>query len=55
MDILHLVTSDNTIININNKQITEYSMSTIHSILSIPYIHIFQGTCIMICTFGTVG
>ena len=41
MDVLHLVTSNNTIININNKQITEYSISTIWSILSIPYIPIF--------------
>ena len=55
MDVLHLVTSKTTIININNKQITEYSISTIRSILYIPHIHIFQGNCIAICTFGTLG
>ena len=38
MDVLHLVTSNNTIININNKQIAEYNISTTQSILSIPYI-----------------
>ena len=55
MDVLHLVTSNNTIININNKQITEYSISTIQSTLSIPCIHILQGNCIAIHTFGTLG
>ena len=38
MDVLHLVTSNNTIMNISNKQIAEYSISTTQSILSIPYI-----------------
>ena len=42
MDVLHLVTLDNTIININSKQITEYIISTTWSILSIPYICIFK-------------
>ena len=53
MDVLHLVTLNNTIMNINSKQITEYSISTIQSILSIPCIHIFQGNHIAIHTFGT--
>ena len=44
MDILHLIISNNTIININSKQTIEYSISTIQSILSIPHIHIFQGS-----------
>ena len=55
MDILHLVTSNNTIMNINSKQITEYSISTTQSILSIPCIHIFQGNGIAVCTFDTLG
>ena len=42
MDILHLVTSNNTIININSKQTIEYNINTIQSILSIPHIHVFQ-------------
>ena len=42
MDVLHLVTLNNTIININSNQITEYSIITTQSILSIPYIHIFK-------------
>ena len=37
---LHLVTSNNTFMNINNKQITEYSINTTRLILSIPCIHI---------------
>ena len=53
MDVLHLVTLNNTIININSKQITEYSISTTQSILSIPYIHIFQGNGIAVHTLGT--
>ena len=55
MDVLHLVTSNNTIININSKQTIEYSISTIQSILSIPHIHIFQGSHMAIPTFGTLG
>ena len=52
MDVLHLVTSNNTIININSKQIIKYNISTIQSILSIPHIHIFQGSHMTIHTFG---
>ena len=55
MDVLHLVTSNNTIINTNNKQIIKYNTSTIRSILSIPCIHVFQGNHIAIHTFGTLG
>ena len=55
MDILHLVTSNNTIINTNSKQTIEYNTSTIRSILSIPQIHIFQRNHIAIHTFGTLG
>ena len=55
MDVLHLVTSNNTIININSKQAIEYNISTIRSILSIPHIHVFQRIHIAICTFGTLG
>ena len=51
----HLVTSNNTIMNINSKQITEYSISTTRSILSIPFIHIFQGNHIAVHTFDTLG
>ena len=40
MDVLHLVTSNNTIININSKQAIEYNINTIRSILHIA-IHIF--------------
>ena len=54
MDILHLVTSNNTIININNKEIIEYNINTTQSILSIPYIHAFQRICIAICISGTL-
>ena len=42
--------------NINNKQITEYSINTTQSILSIPRIHIFiyfKEIGIAIYTFGT--
>ena len=53
MDVLHLVTSNNTIINTNNKQTIEYNISTIQSILSIPHIHVFQRNHIAIHTFGT--
>ena len=55
MDVLHLVTSNNTIININSKQTIEYNISNIQSILSIPHIHIFQGSHMTIHTFGTLG
>ena len=55
MDVLHLVTSNNTIINTNSKQTIKYSISTIRSILSIPHIHIFQGSHMTIHTFGTLG
>ena len=54
MDVLHLVISNNTIININSKQDIKYNISTIQSILSIPHIHVFQKICIMIHTFGTL-
>ena len=54
MDVLHLVISNNTIININSKQDIEYNISTIQSILSIPYIHVFQRIYIAIHTFGTL-
>ena len=54
MDVLHLVISNNTIININSKQDIEYNISTIRSILSIPHIHAFQRISIVICTFGTL-
>ena len=55
MDILHLVVSNNTIININSKEAIEYNISTILSILSIPHIHVFQRSYIVIRTFGTLG
>ena len=55
MDVLHLVTLNNTIMNINSKQITEYSISITQSILSIPCIHIFQGNHIVVHTFDTLG
>ena len=55
MDVLHLVTSNNTIINIINKQIIKYNISTIRSILSIPFIHIFQGNHVAIHTFDILG
>ena len=35
---LHLVTLNNTIMNISKKQIAEYSISTTQLILSIPHI-----------------
>ena len=38
MDVLHLVTLNNTIINTVSKQIIEYNISTTQSILSISYI-----------------
>ena len=54
MDILHLVTSNNTIISTNSKQTIEYNISTIRSILSISDIRVFQRrNHIAICTFGT--
>ena len=54
MDVLHLVISNNTIININSKHDIKYNMSTIRSILSIPHIHAFQRIYIVIHTFGTL-
>ena len=54
MDVLHLVTSNNTIININSKKAIEYNINTIQSILSIPHIHVFQRIHIVICIFGTL-
>ena len=55
MDVLHLVTSNNTIININSKKAIEYNINTIQSILSIPHIHVFQRIHIAVHTFGTLG
>ena len=55
MHVLHLVISNNTIININSKQTIEYNISTIQSILSIPHICIFQGSHMTIHTFGMLG
>ena len=55
MDILHLVTSNNTIININSKQAIKYNINTIQSILSIPHIHIFQRIHIAIHIFGLLA
>ena len=55
MDILHLVTSNNTIININSKQTIEYNINTTKSILSIPHIHVFQRIHIMIHILGTLS
>ena len=54
MDVLHLVISNNTIININSKKVIKYNISTIQSILSIPHIHVFQRIYIVIHTFGTI-
>ena len=54
MDVLHLVISNNTIININSKENIEYNISTIQSILSIPHIHVFQRIYIVIHTFSTL-
>ena len=54
MDVLHLVTSNNTIININSKQSIEYNINTIQSILSIPHIHVFQRIHVAIHIFGTL-
>ena len=53
MDVLHLVISNNTIINMNSKQGIEYNISTIRSILSIPHIHVFLRIYIVIHTFST--
>ena len=55
MEVLHLVTSKNTIININSKQAIKYNISTIQLILSIPHIHVFQRSHIAIHTFGILG
>ena len=54
MDVLHLVISNNTIINISSKQDIEYNTSTIQSILSIHHIHVFQRIHIVIHIFGTL-
>ena len=56
MNVLHLVTSNNTIINTNIKQTIEYNINTTQSILSIPHIHVFsKKNHIAIHTFGTLG
>ena len=49
MDVLHLVTSNNTMMKTSNMQIAIYNMSTIRSILSMHYT-LFNGFGVVIRT-----
>ena len=52
MDVLHLVTLNNTIINTVSKQIIEYNIST-YPVNSVHFLYSIQGNSIAIHTLGT--